>query len=166
MDNAISNRIEFMGYDRNTLNSPQKQGISGSGDGVALSYDSGLYGVQFGIARADSYPLIRIRENGSWKPWKNIALKSDLTDIIKITQIVYPEKVTLNALSHTYVEIPFDSFSGYKYIGVVDAWSNNAYIITTNHYYVRDNKVAVHIVNVNKESATADVFSSILFIKN
>lgn len=58
-----------MKYNSDTLNTPQKEGITVSGDGVVISYSNNTYGIQVCAAQATDTLFVRKKADTTWRAW-------------------------------------------------------------------------------------------------
>lgn len=131
MNNVTNSVIEFMKYneDLNTLNSPRKEGVTSSGMGVAISnFSGGSYGIQFCISQAAPRPFIRTYSK-EWKPWEELALKSDFTwKLLGVYDNITSEAKDIATIPHGFTDVLL--FAGYPNINnSSQVYGGKSYII-------------------------------------
>lgn len=61
-------------WDSQTSNNPKAAGITGAGDGAAITLSYSNYGTQYAFGRADNNHLcVRKYESGTWSSWREYA---------------------------------------------------------------------------------------------
>ena len=117
---------------------------------------------------------INIRNDGIWcytfdggnskKLWET-ALKSDLSDFVKVLQF---NTITESwaAGAENRVTIPIPAPSGYRTISIVRAWVSNPFILTANAY-IEGASVIVHGRNIeNNVLENVYAYANILYVKS
>ena len=115
-----------------------------------------------------SQSLLRYRFNNQWTDAGEFALKDDLADIAQIIS-GNSSDVDISAGTAAEATITFNIPSGYKYIGITDAWSNNNRISSTNRWLASNENnvvtIKVSLVNFTSSQITAQGYAGILVMK-
>lgn len=135
---------------------------------LSTSNNPSLFLTHFFISAGSSRPYIKHKINGAWGEWADVALKSDLTDIVKVVtgQI---NSVTISGSSSTNVQISIAIPSGYKIVDHIDAWPDQNSVFVSNRWLSSNESNTGTITaicrNVSTSEVTTNVFASALIIK-
>lgn len=123
------------------------------------------------VTRASDRAIFtRFKNNGTWRDWEVLALKSDLTTTIIEKQfndtIAVPSGT---AYSITTFTIPYTVPSGYKFLAICRTWVDNGESYVKNAYLSGTESkrtVTVIVSNLNGVAKNTVAYASILFIKS
>lgn len=111
-----------------------------------------------------------VSKKNSWGPWTQVATKSDLPKIIYVSQHETADRITINSGENISIDIPFTAQPGYKFVAIIDAWTDNDNVTTSNRYRkVENNNNFIHVNARNfstQNNISVRIYTSILFIAN
>lgn len=145
------------------------QPVNGVDDGILLAFDAlgdgnVVYQQLFNNVGGALY-VRRYWFNG-WSDWVDIALKSDLTDLV--IERGFSKSISIPAktpYATTEYDVEYTVPSGYKQLAIIRAYTTGSACNVFNAYF-KDGKVRLVISNLSGNQQTINAYAFILFVKS
>ena len=161
-------------WDSETSNNPKTAGITGAGDGVAITLSFSNYGTQYAFGRADDNHLcVRKRENGTWGSWTEYK-----TDTIEYKALTTDGSIVLYRVGklrmlHIYSSSLSLTKGQYNVVATLDARDRQIgsipvyFPVLNNDASASSNPpIIFHIGYINKSTGNVEIWPYIDNLKN
>ena len=144
------------------------QPVNGVNDGILLAFDAvGNGNVVYQQLFNNVGPALYVRRYwfNSWSDWVDIALKSDLTDIIMVKSF-QGTSITIAENASEKVSIPISTPTGYKVVGKISERWNGGPEMYLSQIDLTPTTFTGYAANLRNSEATSIPTISVLFVKS